>query len=67
MFSSNFSDRFKKAMSGFQKAHDDLTALRADVNVETSKTEEHLAKLKEASKQIDTSLSNLAPFVKTEQ
>ena len=54
-------------MSGFQKAHDDLTALRADVNVETSKTEEHLAKLKEASKQIDTSLSNLAPFVKTEK
>ena len=34
MFTSNFSDRFKKAMSGFQKDHDELSVLKADIAAE---------------------------------
>ena len=65
MFTNNFSDRFKKAMSGFQKAHDELTGLKTDINAETKRTEEHLAKLQSATRQVDLSLEQLAPFVQS--
>lgn len=64
---TNFSDRFKAALSGFQKAHNELTQLRKDIAAETKDTEQHLAKLHSATNEIDASLENLKPFVKTEK
>lgn len=63
MFTSNFSDRFKKTMSGFQKAFDELTVLKADISTETKAANEHLAKLEKAAKQVDSALTQLKPFV----
>lgn len=63
MFTSNFSDRFKKAMSGFQKAHDELSVLKSDIAAETKKAEEHQRKLAVASTQVDSALASLKPFV----
>ena len=60
---TNFSDRFTKAMSGFQKAHDELSCLQADISAETKQTEQHLAKLQQAQSKVSESLTNLAPFV----
>ena len=64
---SNFSERLKKSMSGFQKAHDELSALRKDVQDETSKTKQHLQKLEASANEIDATLGNLAPFVSTKK
>ena len=64
---TNFSDRFTKAMSGFQKAHDELTGLQADISAETKNTEQHLAKLQAAQEKVGQSLTNLAPFVTTQK
>ena len=61
MFTSNFSDRFKKAMSGFQKAHDELSVLKADT--EKQAADEHVAKLAKAANQVDSALAQLKPFV----
>ncbi|WAW11675.1 hypothetical protein nACB1_071 [Acinetobacter phage nACB1] len=63
MFTSNFSDRFKKTMSGFQKAFDELTVLKADISTETKAANEHLAKLEKAANQVDSALTQLKPFV----
>ena len=52
-------------MSGFQKAHNELTALRADVDAEKKQAEEHVAKLHTSLNEIDGTLENLKPFVKT--
>ena len=64
---TNFSDRYKSALSGFQKAHNELTTLRKDVEVETKQAEQHLQKLQAAASEISTSLDNLAPFVSTKK
>ena len=50
MFTSNFSDCFKKAIYGFQKAHDDLSVLKADIAAEKQAADEHVAKLAKAVK-----------------
>ena len=63
MFTSNFSDRFKKAMSGFQKAHDELSVLKADIAAEKKAADEHVAKLAKAASQMDSTLEQLKPFV----
>lgn len=63
MFTSNFSDRFKKAMYGFQKAHDDLSVLKADIAAEKQAADEHVAKLAKAVSQVDSALAQLKPFV----
>ena len=64
---ANFSDRFKSALSGFQKAHDELTALRADMNAEKKQAEQHVTKLHASLNEIDGTLENLKPFVKTDK
>lgn len=63
MFTSNFSDRFKKAMSGFQKAHDELSVLKDDIAAEKKAADEHVAKLAKAASQVDSTLQQLKPFV----
>ena len=63
MFTSNFSDRFKKAMSSFQKAHDELSVLKADIAAEKQAADEHVAKLAKAASQVDSTLQQLKPFV----
>lgn len=50
-------------MSGFKKAHTELTALKADIITEQKAVEEHQRKLNVASEQVNTALDNLAPFV----
>lgn len=64
---TNFSDRFKSALSGFQKAHNELTALREDVVAEKNQAELHVAKLHSSLGEIDGTLENLKPFVKTDK
>ena len=63
MFTSNFSDRFKKAMSGFQKAHDDLSILKADIAAEKKAADEHVTKLVKTANQVDSALAQLKPFI----
>ena len=63
MFTSNFSDRFKKALAGFQKAHDDLSILKADIAAEKKAADEHVAKLAKAANQVDSALAQLKPFI----
>ena len=63
MFTLNFSDRFKKAMSGFQKAHDELSVLKADIAAEKKAADEHVAKLAKAANQVDSVLVQLKPFI----
>lgn len=65
--STNFSDRLKSALSGFQKAHDELSSLRKDVQDETKQTQDHLQKLQASTVEIDKTLDNLAPFVSTKK
>lgn len=63
MFTSNFSERFKKSMSGFQKAHDELSVLKADIATEKKAADEHVKKLEKAASQVDSTLEQLKPFV----
>lgn len=65
--STNFSDRLKSALSGFQKAHDELSSLRKDVQDETKQTQDHLQKLQASTVEIDKTLDSLAPFVSTKK
>ena len=65
--STNFSDRLKSALSGFQKAHDELSSLRKDVQDETKQTQDHLQKLQASTAEIDKTLDSLAPFVSTKK
>ena len=65
--STNFSGRLKSALSGFQKAHDELSSLRKDVQDETKQTQDHLQKLQASTVEIDKTLDNLAPFVSTKK
>ena len=63
MFTSNFSDRFKKTMHGFLKAHDELSVLKADIAAEKKAADEHVAKLAKAASQVDSALAQLKPFI----
>lgn len=65
--STNFSNRLKSALSGFQKAHDELSSLRKDVQDETKQTQDHLQKLQASTVEIDKTLDSLAPFVSTKK
>ena len=65
--STNFSDRLKSALSGFQKAHDELSSLRKDVQDETKQTQDRLQKLQASTAEIDKTLDSLAPFVSTKK
>ena len=65
--STNFSVRLKSALSGFQKAHDELSSLRKDVQDETKQTQDHLQKLQASTVEIDKTLDSLAPFVSTKK
>ena len=50
-------------MYGFQKAHDDLSVLKADIAAEKQAADEHVAKLAKAANQVDSALAQLKPFV----
>ena len=50
-------------MSGFQKAHDELSVLKADIAAEKKAADEHVAKLAKAASQVDSTLEQLKPFV----
>ena len=50
-------------MSGFQKAHDELSVLKADITAEKKAADEHVVKLEKAAIQVDSTLEQLKPFV----